>query len=89
MVRVSQRPPHDKVHKSLKDGAKPAEVLRHILEWHLEGAVFLKADIIGIFEAHGFERESAERAVSLLVEKGELRPAGQGFWKYEPEGGGD
>ena len=87
MDRVSKRPLHDKVHEHLRDGVKPAEVLKHVLEWHLKGAVFLKADIIGIFEAHGFEHESAERVVSLLVEKGELRPAGQGFWRYEPEGG--
>jgi len=49
--------------------------------------MFLKADIIGIFEAHGFNRESAEQMISLLVEKGELRPVGQGFWKYVAEGG--
>jgi len=51
--------------------------------------MFLKADIIGIFEAHGFNRESAEQIVSLLAERNELRPAGQGFWRYEPEGGED
>ena len=85
MDRVRRRLPHDRDHKHLNDGAKPSEVLRHILEWHLEGAIFLRADIIGIFERHGFERESAEQIVSLLVEKGELQPVGQGFWKYEPK----
>ena len=87
MDHVRRRPPHYKDHKHLNDGARPIEVLKHVLGWHLKGAMFLKADIIGVFEAHGFERESAERVVSLLVEKGELRPAGQGFWRYEPEGG--
>jgi len=85
MDRVRRRLLHDKDHRHLDDGTKPAEVLRHILKWHLEGATFLKADIIGIFEAHGFDRESAEQVVSLLEEKGELRPVCQGFWKYEPK----
>jgi len=83
-----RRPPHDRVHKHLNDGAEPAEVLEHILGWHLKGAMFLKADIIGIFERHGFSREFAEHMFSLLAEKGELQPVGQGFWKYEPKGGG-
>ena len=85
MGQVRRRPPHDKDHKHLNEGAKPPEVIRHVLEWHLEGAMFLKADIIGIFEAHGFNRESAEQIVSLLEEKGELQPVCQGFWKYEPK----
>jgi len=82
------RRPHAQDHRHLNEGAKPAEVLKHVLEWHLKDAIFLRADIIGIFIAHGFKCEAAERLVELMIERGELKPVGQGFWCYEPGGGG-
>jgi len=83
-VGRSGRLPPDAFHKHLKDGAKPVEVLTHVLIWHLMGIPFQKPDIIAILEAHGFERESAERVFTLLVEKGELRPVDRGFWVFQP-----
>jgi len=77
---------HRRDHKDLRDGATLERVIEHVLWHHLHHALFLKADIIGIFESHGDDRELAEQIVSKLVEKGDLRPVGQGFWRCEPEG---
>lgn len=80
----SSKPPHHKDHKELGDGSKAADVLKHILGWHLRGTCYLKADIIGIFEAHGFERDAALQIVTALERRDELREAYPGGWIYEP-----
>ena len=83
-VGRNERLPPDAFHKHLEDGAKPVEVPTYVLIWHLMGIPFQKPDIIAILEAHGFEREFAERVFTLLVEKGELRPIGQDLWAFQP-----
>jgi len=87
MDKVNWSAWHWKDHKDLRNGASLEGVIEHVLWCHLHRALFLKADIIGIFESHGVGRELAEQIVSKLVEMGDLRPVGQGFWRYAPEGG--